>query len=57
MHLSILVLGVLLLAAFILGMLVAWNNTKSSLQSKLDAEIKKATGPAQQALASFKAKL
>jgi hypothetical protein len=54
---SILVLVGLLAAAFNLGLLVAWNNTKSSLKSKLDAEIGKATGAGQQALAAFKAKL
>ena len=57
MHISILVLAGLLVAAFVAGALVAWNNTKSSLKAKLDGEIGKATGPAAQALSSFKAKL
>ncbi|HET6255875.1 MAG TPA: hypothetical protein VFE32_17490 [Puia sp.] len=44
-------------AGFIVGALVAWNNTKASLKAKLDAEIKAATAAGAQTLAAFKAKL
>jgi len=44
-------------AGFILGGLIAWNNSKASLKAKLDSEIGKATGAGVAALSAFKAKL
>lgn len=57
MHISILLLSALLIGAFVTGALVAWNNSKSSLKGKIDADLKNATGAVAQALSSLKAKL
>lgn len=57
MHISIGLFALLLLAAVAAGAFFAWNNGKSSVKAKLDAEIGKATGAASQALTTFKGKL
>jgi hypothetical protein len=48
---------IIAIGAFVAGLFVAWNNTKSSIKKVIDGDIAAAVGAAKDALVSLKNKL